>query len=171
MFARHFIDSLDFACKGSEIQGEVPLTEMHRLLDKLAVPEACPELGRRGKISYVVRGFQDRHGRPMLEVALTGLCQLRCQRCLDGFAYPIQLVSRLLLVQESELDEFSDEGDEQDSIPADNRLDVLALLEEEILLSLPFAPAHPSGACQLVAEGLGRSEKNPFAVLAGLKNK
>jgi len=163
MFARHFIDSLDFACKGSEIQGEVPLTEMHRLQDKLAVPE--------GKISYVVRGFQDRNGKPMLEVALTGLCQLRCQRCLDGLAYPIQLVSRLLLVHESELDEFSDEGDEQDSIPADNRLDVLALLEEEILLSLPFAPAHPSGACQLVAEGLGRSEKNPFAVLAGLKNK
>ena len=163
MFARHFIDSLDFACKGSEIQGEVPLTEMHRLQDKLAVPE--------GKISYVVRGFQDRNGKPMLEVALTGLCQLRCQRCLDRLAYPIQLSSRLLLVQESELDEFSDEGDEQDSIPADNRLDVLALLEEEILLSLPFAPAHPSGACQLVAEGLGRSEKNPFAVLAGLKNK
>jgi len=163
MFARHFIDSLDFACKGSEIQGEVPLTEMHRLLDKLAVPE--------GKISYVVRGFQDRHGKPMLEVALTGLCQLRCQRCMDELAYPIQLVSRLLLVQQSELDEFSDEGDEQDSIPADNRLDVIALLEEEILLSLPFAPAHPSGACQLVAEVSGQSDKNPFAVLAGLKNK
>lgn len=163
MFARHFIDSLDFAYKASEIQGEVPLTEMHRLQDTLAVPE--------GKISYVVRGFQDRNGKPMLEVALTGLCQLRCQRCLDGLAYPIQLVSRLLLVQETELDEFSDEGDEQDSIPADNRLDVLALLEEEILLSLPFAPAHPSGACQLVAEGLGRSEKSPFAVLAGLKSK
>lgn len=163
MFARHFIDSLDFACKGSEIQGEVPLTEMHRLQDKLAVPE--------GKINYVVRGFQDRNGRPMLEVALTGMCQLRCQRCLDGMTYPIQLFSRLLLVQESELDEFSDEDDEQDSIPADNRLDVFALLEEEILLSLPFAPVHPSGACQFVAEGSGQSEKNPFAVLAGLKNK
>lgn len=163
MFARHFIDSLDFACKGGEIQGEVPLAEMHRLLDMLAVPE--------GKISYVVRGFQDRSGQPMLELALTGECQLRCQRCLEGFTYPIQLISRLLLVQEGELDEFSAEADEQDSIPADKRLDVLALIEEEILLSLPFAPVHPSGACQLVAEGLDRSEKNPFAVLAGLKNK
>lgn len=163
MFARHFIDSLDFACKGGEIQGEVPLTEMHRLQDKLAVPE--------GKISYVVRGYQDRNGRPMLEVELTGLCQLCCQRCLDGLAYPIQLFSRLLLVQEHELDEFSDESDEQDSIAADKHLDVLALLEEEILLGLPFAPVHPSGACQHVAEGLNRSEKNPFSALAGLKIK
>ena len=162
MFARHFIDSLDFAFKGGEIQGEVPLTEMPRLQDKLAVPE--------GKISYVVRGVQDKSGKPMLEVALTGLCQLRCQRCLDELAYPIQLFSRLL-VQENELDEFSAEEDEQDSIPADKHLDVIALLEEEILLSLPFAPVHPSGSCQLATEGLDRPEKSPFAVLAGLKKK
>ncbi len=163
MFARHFIDSLDFAFKGSEILGEVPLTEMPRLQDKLAVPE--------GKISYMVRGLHDKNGMPMLEVALTGLCQLRCQRCLEKLDYPIQLSSRLLLVQESELDEFSSEEDEQDSIPADKHLDVLALIEDEILLSLPFAAVHPSGTCQLVANGSDRSEKSPFAVLAGLKNK
>lgn len=164
MFARHFIDSLDFAFKGSEIQGEVPLTEMPRLQDKLAVPE--------GKISYVVRGLHDKNGMPMLEVALTGLCQLRCQRCLEKLEYPIQLSSRLLLVQESELDEFSSgEDEQQDSIPADKHLDVLALIEDEILLSLPFAAVHPPGTCQLVAEGSDQSEKSPFAVLAGLKNK
>ncbi len=171
MFARHFIDSLDFARNGRELRGEIPVSEMPRLQDILAASEACHEPGRMGKIGYVVRGFQDKDGKPKLEVALDGMCQLRCQRCLNALAYPVKLVSRLLLVQEGELDESSVEQDDLDSILADGHQDILALLEEEILLSLPFAPKHPSGACQPVAGGLDWSEpeRKPFAVLAGLK--
>ena len=36
MFARHFIDSLDFARNGKELSGVVPLAEMRRLQDVLA---------------------------------------------------------------------------------------------------------------------------------------
>ena len=163
MFARHFIDSLDFARNGRELCGEVPVSEMPRLQDVLAAPE--------GSISYIVRGYLDKDGKPKLEIKLDGLCQLRCQRCLDALAYPVKLVSRLLLVQRDELDEFSDEQDDLDSIPADSHQDVLVLMEEEILLSLPFAPKHPSGTCQPVAEGMDWSEpeRKPFAALAGLK--
>ena len=163
MFARHFIDSLDFARNGRDLRGEVAVADLPRLQDMLAVPE--------GTISYVVRGYQDKDGKPKLEVTLDGMCQLRCQRCLNALAYPVKLVSRLLLVQGGELDEPSIEEDELDSIQADKHMDVLALLEEEILLSLPFAPKHPAGACQPVAGGLDWSEpeRKPFAVLAGLK--
>ena len=163
MFARHFIDSPDFARNGRELCGEVAVAEMPRLRDTLADPE--------GKISYFVRGFQDKSGKPMLEVTMDGSCQLICQRCLNGFAYPVHLVSRLLLAQEGELEVSFVEDDELDSILADKHLDVFALLEEEILLSLPFAPKHPSGACQLVAKGLDQSGNSAFAVLAGLKDK
>jgi len=171
MFARHFIDSLDFARNGRELRGEVPVSEMPRLQDMLAAPEACPEPSRRGSISYIVRGFQDRDGKLKLEVTLDGMCQLRCQRCLNALAYPVKLVSRLLLVQEGELDESSVEQDDLDSILADSHQDILALLEEEVLLSLPFAPKHPLGACQPVAGGMDWSEpeRKPFAALAGLK--
>jgi uncharacterized protein len=163
MFARHFIDSLDFARNGRELHGTVPVAEMPRLQDVLATPD--------GEISYVIRGTQDRSGKPLLEVTMDGLCQLRCQRCLNGYAYPVKLVSRLLLTQKVDLDEFADDEAELDSILADDRLDVIALLEEELLLSLPFAPKHPLGACQAATEGLHEPEKNPFAVLAELKKK
>lgn len=164
MFARHFIDSLDFARNGRELSGIAPLAEMPRLQDALAVPD--------GEISYVVRGLPDKDGKPMLEVAVDGICQLRCQRCLNGFAYPIKLVSRLLLAQPDELDEFSvEDSDEVDSIPADKHLDVLNMIEEEILLSLPFAPKHPPGECQPAGGSSNFPDRNPFAVLAGLKNK
>lgn len=158
MFARPFIDSLDFAHHGEELRGEVPVAELPRLKDMLAVPE--------GKISYELRGLYDKDGKPQLELSLEGLCILRCQRCLEGLNFPIKLISRLRLVSDS--DESDIDDDEMDSIPADKHLDVLSLLEEEMLLSLPIAPKHATGECQFAAEGLARPE-NPFAVLAGLK--
>ena len=168
MFARQFIDSQDFAYNSRETRGKVPVAEMPRLQDVLA--------SSAGEIDYVVRGLHSRGGKPMLEVVLDGLCQLRCQRCLQGFSYPVKLVSHLILVPADELDESADDEDEIDSIPADTRLDVVALLEEELLLSLPFAPKHPEGTCRpaiegYVAEEMDRTVKNPFAVLAELKKK
>jgi uncharacterized protein len=164
MFARHFIDSLDFAHNGRELRALVPLVEMTRLQDMLATPE--------GEISYFVRGLPDKDGKPMLEMTVEGLCRLRCQRCLNGFEYPVRLFSRLLLVQASELDEFADgESDDLDSIVADKHLDVLTLIEEEILLSLPFAPRHAEGICQPVAEINSQADSNPFAILAELQGR
>ena len=170
MFARHFIDSLDFAHNGRELRGQVLLTEMPRLQDLLVISEENQDAEQTGEISYFVRGIPDKNGEPMLEVTVDGLCQLRCQRCLNGFEYKIKLFSRLQLAQASELNEFSvDENDEMDSIAADKHLDVLNMIEEEILLSLPFAPKHPLGACQSVVDGKNQSDQRPFAVLEGFK--
>lgn len=155
MFARPFIDSLDFAHRGEELRGEVPLAELPRLQDMLADPE--------GKVSFVLQGSD---GKSQLELSLESLCVLRCQRCLDRLNYPVKLVSKLKLV--SDEDESDVDDDEMDSIPADRHLDVLSLIEEEMLLSLPIAPMHALGECQIAAEGLARPD-NPFAVLAGLK--
>ena len=159
-----FIASLEFAHQGNELRGDLAVTQMPRLQDMLAAPE--------GKIDYMVRGLQGWDGAPMLEIKLEGQCQLLCQRCLQGFAYPIKLHTRLMLVPENKLDQPVNEDDEIDSIPADAHLDVLALLEEELLLSLPFAPKHPLGACQPAVQGnMNEMERNktPFAALAELK--
>jgi uncharacterized protein len=67
-------------------------------------------------------------------------------------------------------DNVADEEDELDSILADNHLDVLDLLEEEILLSMPIAPKHELGACQATdSKDAQEEEQHPFAVLAKLK--
>jgi uncharacterized metal-binding protein YceD (DUF177 family) len=41
------------------------------------------------------------------------------------------------------------------------------LIEEELLLDLPFAPRHTEGECVPAANDL-QQKANPFAVLAGL---
>ena len=136
------------------------MAELPRMAELLTDPE--------GKISYVLHGFIGKDGKPLLELTLNGVFNLRCQRCLKTLTYPISLVSNLRLVAEGESDESDIEDDEVDNIPADKRLDVLALLEEELLLSLPIAPKHESGECQIAVEALSQSD-SPFAVLAGLK--
>ncbi|HEY5995178.1 MAG TPA: YceD family protein [Gallionellaceae bacterium] len=169
MFARHFIDSLDFAHKGQELRGTAPVSEMTRLQDMLAAPD--------GEVGYVLRGLMGKDGKPLLELSLTGNCQLRCQRCLQGMPYAINTVSLLMPVPENELESSSmeggelDEADGIDRIPADAHLDVLGLVEDEILLGLPLSPRHESGACAAAAESVPAGKQNPFAVLRELKNK
>jgi len=161
MFARHFIDSLDFARNGEELRDEIPIAGMSRLQDVLEKPD--------GKVSYVLRGLQKGNGNLMLELALEGSCQLRCQRCLQALDYPIKQVSRLMLEDqqpESELLEGS-----FDSIPPDAHLDVAALVEDEILLNLPFAPRHEPGMCQAESMDPNQGAENPFSVLRSLKDK
>ena len=80
MFTRPFIDSLDFARRGGELSGEVPVAELPRMADILA--------DSAGKISYVVHGFTGKDGKPQLELILDGVCNLRCQRCLNALPYP-----------------------------------------------------------------------------------
>jgi uncharacterized protein len=168
MYARSFIDSLDFASNGREISGEVLVAELERLQDLLE--------NQQGNLTYSIRGGVDDQGIHYLDVSVNGRSQVRCQRCLEGMEYPIQLDTRLMLRDQASLDAeellAGQPGQEQeyDSILADDHLDVLKLLEDEILLSLPIAPMHDQGACQVAgSRNLQQEESRPFAALAKLK--
>lgn len=119
-----------------------------------------------GSLTYTVRGYREGDS-DMLGISLQGSCTLRCQRCLGELDYPVNLDSKLLLLPAEKLDEIDDD-DDIDAIEAEPRLDVLALIEDELLLALPFAPRHPEGKCAATTNGL-QQKVSPFAVLAGLK--
>jgi len=162
MYARSFIDSLDFARDGRKISGEVSLVEMPRLIDILANPQ--------GMLSYTISGGMDNQGSPYLDLSANGCCQLCCQRCLENMDYQVKLDTHLLLRKQEVLDVLDEEVEQFDSILADEELDVLNLLEDEVLLSLPIAPKHQTGDCQ-AAVGRNRLEgvNHPFSSLEKLK--
>ena len=162
MYARPFINSLDFARNGRRISGEVKVSELPRMLDMLEDPQ--------GILSYTVQGDVDKQGSAFLDVTVAGQCRLRCQRCLNGLDYPVRIDSHLLLRDQASLDSLEDTEAEFDSILADTHLDLLDLLEDEILLSLPIAPRHEEGACQVAgARNMHQEHRRPFAGLANLK--
>lgn len=167
MYARPFIDSLDFARNGQKLCGEVPIGGLPRLQDVIENQDDA--------LSYTVLGVVDKQGNPALDLSITGDCRLLCQRCLGGMDYSVRIDTRLLLRSQESMDALdksvaSGEEEEFDSILADTHLEVLDLLEEEILLSLPIAPRHEAGACKATEAGGVQDEvQHPFAVLANLK--
>ena len=155
------INSLEFARDRQRLEGRLPVASFARLQDQLA--------NEQGELHYVVQGGVNALGVPKLALSLSGACWLRCQRCLSALEYPVALQNTVLLRTEAELDELEDEDDDFDSILAENALDILNLLEEELLLSLPISPRHPS--CQMEpSQGLAKDSTHPFAALAKLKH-
>ncbi len=93
-----------------------------------------------------------------------------CQRCLERIAYPVEVRSVLEFVTDDEdLTQEEIEDDSKDFLPAQEELDVVALIEDEIILDLPPAPRHDR--CALPDAGQGTEVVSPFSVLKDLKGK
>lgn len=164
MLGQVVIDGLEFARKGGALRGTLDLGSLERLRDSLASAE--------GAIEYAIQGVQNPGGRPMLRLAVNGTLQLRCQRCLGPLTYPVNLTSAFLLLRdESEFADLADELDDTaDGIVAQPRMDVAAMVEDEIILSLPYAPRHPQGECAAGAAGdQAPGRESPLAALARLR--
>ena len=155
-------DPFRFAADGRQIEGERQLVALARLAEY-----AGPD---NDTLKFAVRGGRGADGKLQLELAISGQLQLTCQRCLTPMAWPFELVSVLLLVRSGdEIPEDELEDDERDAIETTADLDVLALIEDEVLLALPVAPRHER--CELPQHAAADEKKSPFAVLAGLKKQ
>ncbi|QWD99939.1 DUF177 domain-containing protein [Polynucleobacter sp. JS-Mosq-20-D10] len=117
--------------------------------------------------------------RQILELAVKGRIHLVCQSCLQDCGLDLAQESRFVMVAtEEEADAFPMEDDQQEPLVVSQHFDLLGLIEDEILLSMPLIPKHPKGACQPHASSFGEvgeaaedSEKpqNPFNILKNMK--
>jgi len=159
MPAQTVIDSLEFARTGQALRGSLPVPGLLRLRDSLAETP--------GEVEFMVQGGHDARRRPILSLDISGTLRLQCQRCLGALDYPLRLANTLLLVG------AGDPVDEDaEWIEASAKLDVAALVEEEILLSLPYDPRHEEGQCeQGQTAAMNGAGSSAFAKLAALKQK
>ncbi|HJW02724.1 MAG TPA: YceD family protein [Azospira sp.] len=156
------IDSLAFARDAGLIEGELPVADMPRAHDMLA------EVG--GSVRYRLQGRVSAKGEPQLLLQLDGFLPLRCQRCLERMDYPFHTESILELVRGGrELSQDDLEDDTRDFLPVQKETDVLALIEDQVILDLPVVPRHES--CDLPQGEADDLEKSPFSVLAKLKRQ
>jgi uncharacterized protein len=156
------IDGLDFARKSLEIRDTIAVFDFSRLKDVLFSPD--------GEIQFVLSGGRDTQGHPELELRVSGQLSLVCQRCLGAMAFELNTISRFLLVpDESRLPAPEDEREDVDYIVADTPIDVLTLIEDEMLLGLPLAPAHDDVNCSDALSAAKEQKESPFKVLQGLK--
>jgi uncharacterized protein len=162
MFAQAVIDSLEFARTEQTLRGNLPVPGLVRLQDSLH--------DTLGQVDVLVQGGKDGQRRPILRLEVTGALHLCCQRCLGQLDYPLRLSNTLLLLSQAESESGEFDDTEADWIVASSELDVAALIEDEIILSLPYAPRHAEEQCE------PGGTRNPddgatskFAKLAALK--
>ncbi|HEY6281388.1 MAG TPA: hypothetical protein VIW72_06315 [Burkholderiales bacterium] len=75
----------------------------------------------------------------------------------------------MLIEDEKEFPGITEENDAVDCILAETEMDILALLEEEIILKLPISLRHESGACSVTGHAGDEVARSVFALLAALK--
>ena len=154
------IDSLSFAREGKALQGELPVSGLERLHDALA------EIA--GSVVFRLAGRMSRQDKPQLVLEVTGQVPVICQRCLGRLDYPLSIDSVLeLIANEVDLSQDELEDDTRDFLVAQKELDVVALVEDEIILALPSAPRHDD--CALPDSNTRGTKVSPFAALAALK--
>jgi uncharacterized protein len=161
-------DGFGVAARQAVIAGRVDVAALPRVADLLA------EAGGGAEVDYRITGSADAAGRPALEVSLSGSVPLTCQRCLQPFRWPVLQSTLLLLARdERELARLDEEDHEHEVLLAEAPLDPLALVEDELLLTLPFAPRCPEAQCPAVArerpaESPAAGRASPFGVLAAM---
>lgn len=156
------IDALDFAGKAGTYHGKISISALERLQDYLT--------DNLGSLQYAIAGALDDEGRPVLRIQIYGVMHLRCQRCLETIAHVLDINIGLLLARDE--DEFLrlDEDESADCILASHDLSVPVLIEDEIILSLPFSPRHSEEKCTITGGQDGNAdERMPFAALSALK--
>lgn len=103
---------------------------------------------------------------------------LMCQRCGKPFEHQVHATFCFSPVVNDEQAEALPEAYEPVDVDELGEVDLLAMVEDEIILSLPIAPVHDSEHCEVSEADMVFGElpeeaqkPNPFAVLASLKRK
>ncbi|GHD66264.1 hypothetical protein GCM10007350_28300 [Jeongeupia chitinilytica] len=158
------IHSAEFAREGGVLDGVIPVAAMLRLSDQLA--------SSGGEIRWSLSGSVDRFERPRLNLTVSGELQLVCQRCLAPMAWSLDVSTVLTqFPTEEQADEAAELDETLETVLIDPALDVPALIEEEVLLALPYAPLHEQCAAPGDEPLQSNTKPNPFAVLAQMKTR
>lgn len=165
-----------FARASGAWDGEARLAQFARLMEETR--------GQGGDMAvrYVVRGEMRGGGAGVeeawLHLAAQAVLPLTCQRCLGSVEVPVAFEREFRFVATEELAAVEDEESEEDVLVLSRDFNVLALVEDELLMELPVAPKHSVCPVPVKLQAADPNfvdepteKPNPFAVLQQLKKK
>jgi len=168
----HHLDIKAFAASQGDLSGALDLHALPRLRTD-CVGEAA------GTVTWSAQGElrQASDGQPAawMHLQATARVPLTCQRCLQTVMHPLEVDQSFRFVKDEATALAQDDASEEDLLVLSKDFDLLALVEDELLMTLPLVPMHTS--CQ--SEHAPTSDQdstadadtkpNPFAVLATMR--
>ncbi len=133
------INNVKFAKAREQLSAVIQLSDLARV-------QEIDQYG--GEISFKLLGDVDNLQRPTLQLSIYGIISTLCQNCMHPLEIKIDNLTVLtVFFSEEKLDQalFSEEGSEVvDGVLAEDDFNVMQLVEDEIIMLLPYAPKHES---------------------------
>ena len=160
--------------QGEALRQALPLKLFSRLLadvpdPSLVASDAAAEVSVRVFLAPPNPG--EAKGAVWLDLKADAELPLTCQRCLKPVPVSLDVDQQVRFVETEAQAEAEDEVAEEDVLALTPEFDLLALVEDELILAVPLVALH--GACS--PEGYDPAveapieKTNPFSVLAALK--
>ncbi|MGH6649322.1 YceD family protein [Aquabacterium sp.] len=188
-FLPHKLDLGAFINEESRLEGQLPVVALSRLASGLAQDL---DLSPLTPLAWWAEGRLEpqRVGAPQmwLDLHAEGNLPWECQRCLQPVFIPVTVDHTVRFVADEATAATLDAESEDDVLAISRQFDLLALIEDELILAQPIVPRHdecPTDVQSLMQSGLvapdgspveesvdeeaAPDKPNPFAVLAALK--
>lgn len=161
-----------FAEAHASLQGTLPLAELPRLATES--PASTDTAVVRWQAHGYVRKQPGSAAEIWLDLQAEAELLLDCQRCLQAMPQTITVQRAFRFVRDEAIAQQLDDELEEDVLVYGKQFDLLALVEDELIMALPLAVRHAD--CQPVAalhdDALENAQQpHPFAALQSLKRK
>ena len=136
---RHFPVAA-FAMSGAVHSGSEKLAAWARVMEETS------GVGAETAVDFTLLGEMRRDGagvdEPWLHLKVRAVLPLQCQRCLGPVDVPLEFERDFRFVATEALAAVEDEESEEDVLVLSPAFDMLELIEDELLMSMPPVPMH-----------------------------
>jgi uncharacterized protein len=163
-------DPVLFAKQGRQIEGDLAIREMPRIVDLTPKPDSKLHV----TMSFSTSSMQF----PFVKGTIEGQVVQSCQRCLGDTVVEIDQQFELLLISPDSAELATQEGHDLFEYSG-QFISTIELIEDETILAMPIVPRHESlKECEPIAqkwiqqkehEPADAKRDNPFAALKNLK--
>lgn len=180
------VNMLAFAQESTPFNEHTVLQKLERFRQEIQSLE--PDLTVNWQAQAELRPAASGDEQVWLHLRADTVLPLTCQRCMAAVDVPLQIDQWFRFVDTEDIAMAEDDASEEDLLVMVPQFDLLALLEDELLMAIPLVPMHQQcpvmpglSAGRLDSDGdtgaasgmsvatEGNGKPNPFAVLAQLK--
>ncbi|MDO9358771.1 MAG: YceD family protein [Polaromonas sp.] len=162
-----------FAQEGIPLVEITPLSNMERLAAEVQGP--APDIAVNWRAVGELRSQAGVEDDVWLRLEAKASLPLTCQRCMGAVATPVTIDQWYRFVADEDTAMAEDDASEEDLLVMEPQFDLLAVVEDELLMALPLVPMHETCPVSPVFSA-GEAEMAPeeakphaFAALAQLK--
>jgi len=168
------LNMLAFAQQGMPLVELTPLKNMERLAQEIHGPVL--DLAINWHASGELRARAGAEDDVWVHLQASATLPLTCQRCMGAVATALDVDQWYRFVADEDIAMAEDDESEEDLLVMAPQFDLLAVVEDELLMALPLVPMHDSCPVSPVFSAgepdlaqLEEARPHPFAALAQLK--